>query len=464
MKTPIAKNFSKPARILVVVFLFIASMPIWFSTALDLALRKFPHNPALQELGWRLEHPLAQKATFYRLQPGSRQWLHLGRKLGEDDGDVALMLYQFFSSSQPRQANLWLKKAITLGNPQAYEIQVRRLIDSNQLDKAHRLIESIANAPESYWSLKLQIALELEQGSDVLEAINHLSETAPTHLMLAEVEKFSITDYWQQQKLRAGALAATRSCPTSVQFYASSLNQLNRISRLQELLNNEPFFAREFCFYSPRYVPKSVLGCSDDSDLRLECDVDSLADTYLRSTADYVGIIAENGRANVNNGILYLDVQDDIQVFKHELMHLVGFIDEYSLPGEHQVCQVDKFAAIAKNIVVSAGKNQQFESEQQAREQLFDTIPWSALIKDSTPVTQVVDGVRVLGTPSDYQGEVGLFAAQTCDNHYSQGYKPTYRWGLMRYNSLALSEVYQRIHRLNRNRFAMQKFIEHAAR
>ena len=42
-------------------------------------------------------------------------------------------------------------------------------------------------------------------------------------------------------------------------------------------------------------------------------------------------VLAKSGKANVNNGVMYLDVGDTYSVFVHELAHFVGFVDEYPL-------------------------------------------------------------------------------------------------------------------------------------
>ncbi|QDP01523.1 hypothetical protein [Thalassotalea sp. PS06] len=168
-------------------------------------------------------------------------------------------------------------------------------------------------------------------------------------------------------------------------------------------------------------------------------------------------MITDKGNANVNHGILYLDGADDAAILKHELMHLIGFIDEYPLPANHQVCQVNELTAVAKNIVVDSLPRTFFSSEQQARALVLAKLPWGSLIKNTTPITKIEAGKRVLGTPEAFSDEVGVFASQTCDKQNRMSYKPQQAWGLLRYNSLQLSEVYQRIHALNPGRFAMQR-------
>ena len=38
---------------------------------------------------------------------------------------------------------------------------------------------------------------------------------------------------------------------------------------------------------------------------------------------------AKKGKANVHNGIMFIDRQDSYDVFINELAHFAGFIDEY---------------------------------------------------------------------------------------------------------------------------------------
>jgi hypothetical protein len=61
-------------------------------------------------------------------------------------------------------------------------------------------------------------------------------------------------------------------------------------------------------------------------------------------------IVTDRGKANVDNGVMYLDIADDYAVFVHELAHFAGFVDEYPMSAQQAniVCRSVK----APNLVV----------------------------------------------------------------------------------------------------------------
>jgi hypothetical protein len=133
---------------------------------------------------------------------------------------------------------------------------------------------------------------------------------------------------------------------------------------------------------------------------RLGCQLLSLAKKLKSVPFTHLVMFAEKGKANVHNGIMFLDRQDTYDVFIHELAHFSGFIDEYPLSKglAKRVCAgVD-----APNIVFK-----------QADEVDVDRQYWQSI---------------------GLQNSTDLFRARTCDNHTTQAFKASNQLTFMEYH------------------------------
>jgi hypothetical protein len=128
------------------------------------------------------------------------------------------------------------------------------------------------------------------------------------------------------------------ACPYPVQFLASDFGSLARAESLINQLTNKASFSDYFCFATPRYIAKSLLQCNEQENTPLMCNEQVFASLVFSEPIRYLAVILEVGQANVNHGIMYLDKADDSQVFEHELLHFLGFADEYPLPAGHNLC------------------------------------------------------------------------------------------------------------------------------
>jgi hypothetical protein len=133
---------------------------------------------------------------------------------------------------------------------------------------------------------------------------------------------------------------------------------------------------------------------------RVGCQLLSLAEKLKPLPFTHLVMFANQGKANVHNGIMFLDRQDTYDVFIHELAHFSGFIDEYPLSQglAQRVCAgVD-----APNMVFK-------QAEQTEPDQQY----WQSI------------GV---------QKHTNLFTARTCDNHATQAFKASNQLTFMEYH------------------------------
>jgi hypothetical protein len=111
-------------------------------------------------------------------------------------------------------------------------------------------------------------------------------------------------------------------------------------------------------------------------------------------------MFADKGKANVHNGIMFLDRQDSYDVFIHELAHFVGFIDEYPLSR-----------SLAKR--VCAGVDAPNMVFKQAQTLDVDRQYWQSI---------------------GFQDNTDIFAARTCDNHSTEAFKASSQLTFMEYH------------------------------
>ena len=159
------------------------------------------------------------------------------------------------------------------------------------------------------------------------------------------------------------------------------------------------------CIYDVTWFDPVDITCEQNRQQsgRLGCQLLSLAKKLKSLPFTHLVMFAEKGKANVHNGIMFLDRQDTYDVFIHELAHFSGFIDEYPLSQglAKRVCAgVD-----APNIVFK-----------QAEQLDVDRQYW-----------------RSIGL----QHNTDVFAARTCDNHSTQAFKASNQLTFMEYHDTA---------------------------
>jgi hypothetical protein len=159
------------------------------------------------------------------------------------------------------------------------------------------------------------------------------------------------------------------------------------------------------CIYDVTWFDPVDISCEENwhQSGRLGCQLLSLAEKLKRLPFTHLVMFANKGKANVHNGVMFLDRQDTYDVFIHELAHFSGFIDEYPLSQglAKRVCAgID-----APNLVFKQAENSN------ADRQYWDSI--------------------------GLQNNKDIFAARTCDNHSTQAFKASNQLTFMEYHDTA---------------------------
>lgn len=206
-------------------------------------------------------------------------------------------------------------------------------------------------------------------------------------------------------KLEDGLQSWARAgCLQQILFVTSELRSLSQASDFISRFNTDLRLQGLPICIAPQvvFVPH-LFDCDDVSaNTRISCDITPLAANLKDKQFTHLVIFTRQGKANVHNGIMYLDRQDTYDVLIHELAHFAGFIDEYPLSTElaERVCS----GIEAPNLVF-----------QQAGQQQPDMHYWHEQGRTDT---------------------VKLSKARTCNRHSAQAFKASSDLTFMEYHDL----------------------------
>ena len=197
---------------------------------------------------------------------------------------------------------------------------------------------------------------------------------------------------------------AGAGCLQQILFVTSELSSLTQATEFIRRFNTDVRLHELPICIAPQvvFVPQ-LLACDDvSSATRISCDIAPLAANLKDAQFTHLVIFAKQGKANVHNGIMYLDQQDSYDVLVHELAHFAGFIDEYPLSKElaERVCSgID-----TPNLVF-----------QQAGQKQPDLHYWQQQGRSD---------------------KVKLTKARTCNNHSAQAFKVSSEMTFLEYHDL----------------------------
>ncbi|WNC70891.1 hypothetical protein RGQ13_12190 [Thalassotalea psychrophila] len=376
------------------------------------------YNQDQLQLALSLSNLSAKYIVFKKSTQYSLQWLNLAKTLARKDQDIAWQLVLYYQQKKRvRERLYWTNHAFQLGSESAIIDRAKQLATTTEnYQQAKALLQAIDNEE----SRMLQVTLAVKFADiTLLQTLIPKLTSLNEQTLLKELLTYQVLPRLTNGSLTSGEAAPTVNCSNRLQFFATNLTDLNRLTGLFSKMQNKDFFNQQFCFETPKYIAQENLQCSHQSNERVNCDVEKLVEQELSDDIKYIGVMAPQGIANVDNGVVYIDHLDSHLVLEHELLHLVGFIDEYPLNELNTACQHQ--GAIAKNIVNL--KQTIYSSELDARAKVMHQLPWKGLIKSTTPISHKTPTGYRLGTPKGYSNEVGLFVANTCKNYLTDGFE-----------------------------------------
>lgn len=373
-------------------------------------------------------------------------WLHLAKLYAKKNADIAYQLGNYYLiDGRIMSAKIWLKESVRQHHQGAMLALANHYFKTKQYQESKSLVLPIL---ENGAALVLLYKLAIQQGDTAF-----LAEHQET---LSGLEN---SDFYQElvnfSVFTAEKNKLNPQCNVSVQLFATNLNGLRHGTKLITQFQQHKL-APYICLLTPKYIPYELVNCQDNSHEKISCKANVWANRTDISSR-YVGLIVEQGGANVDNGIMYIDQQDNVEVLAHELSHLIGFIDEYPLPSQHQKCQQNQQIPFSYNVVTLT--ESYFGERAEIRKQLLAKLPWASLIKDSTPILTKQDQGWKLTTPVEYLNEIGIFLARSCDKNANiQSYKPNYHRTQLEYFELDFPQSYIDIMALAPNQYLMPSY------
>lgn len=247
-----------------------------------------------------------------------------------------------------------------------------------------------------YWQLEKP---ELAQEFFSLAAEMADQQAADYLYVLDNFQPLGLDQLWQQ--------AATQVCTQQVQFVATSLSSMvQALAFKKKFEDDKRLQSLDICISQAVWLQANTLDCSANfkQQGRLGCDLTDMSKRRDRPNFTHLVIFDRHGKANVNNGVMYLDQMDPYSVFVHELAHFAGFVDEYALPialAEHHC-----YAMQAPNLIHLRGiRYQPYERKLQ----------WQQLAPESG---------------------LDIAPSATCDNTDIKSYKPSSRMTFLQYHDV----------------------------
>ncbi|BDX07280.1 hypothetical protein [Planctobacterium marinum] len=224
-----------------------------------------------------------------------------------------------------------------------------------------------------------------------------------------------ITRYWQKQESHS---TPAPQCAMQLQFVATSLDSMKQAHDFyQRFADDTELSTLPICLNTPVWVEQPEFQCQNraSNNYRIECPLFVLDEIFEPDSFTHLTVFTRQGKANVVNGVMYLDLADKYTVFVHELAHFVGFVDEYPLSDEFAHYYCDGQQEFPNLVVLPEGNS--VESLNLEYWQGFDA-------------------------------DIALSRASTCRNHSAQAYKLSGRMTFMEFHDTGyIPDIYKAIWR-----------------
>lgn len=233
-----------------------------------------------------------------------------------------------------------------------------------------------------------------------------------------------IADYWRKGptlgNLSSAATAA--ACQMQLQFVATSLESVAQaVAFQQRFAADKRLRELPICINQVAWLDEATVPCQfgAGNKQRITCDLEHLDKVFQPGDFSHLVIFARQGKANVNNGVMYLDLADQYSVFVHELAHFAGFVDEYPLSANlaERICQLH---AQHPNISV---QQPVVTAEPAATDDVQHSVAGAAAQEPNGRSALPPPELATADGSTAAQAVVPRYPARTCNNHSYQAYK-----------------------------------------
>ncbi|NQZ86041.1 MAG: hypothetical protein HRT54_00490 [Colwellia sp.] len=410
----------------------------------------------ISQLG--LKSMLYKKLNIYGVD--DNRWQNIAKALAKVDGDVSFKLANYYIDKQDgtfdtnRSIELWLLQAVRLGHLGAKVLLAQIYVDNNQLVVAEKLLLPI-KYDTSALTLLIEISLlkgelkNVEQYSSQFKTIEAVNQKVEHQLFYKKLEKYGIIDSPTLET------ETETECLAKIAPFATNLDNLEYFEKLISSPNVE-LLKPYLCFSSVKYISKVELNCHHRKNEAIACDESIWQNKKGLTNNRFIAVLVDEGGANVNSGILYIDSHDTEEVFFHELTHLLGFIDEYPLPKNHFRCSAVQKSMFSHNIAILPRLYQ--GSRKVVRQKILNQLPWGKYISSHTQlVSRTTEGWK-LGTLDEELDTVGAFIAESCNEKNFVSIRALKQRTALRYFEEKFPDLYMRMLVDNPDKYLMPHF------
>jgi len=201
---------------------------------------------------------------------------------------------------------------------------------------SHAALNWYQKAVDAGLTNQLAALIALKQKQDgFLAAAGYLERHLQQQQSLNAAETDLAADYgiWQYVHNNVQSPIHTNSsCSLTLQPVVQSRAGSRQLHLLQQQWQQDPQLSSlSVCFLPEKRVNSTDLQCSYQSGQRIQCQYPVLMSDVAEGGFSQLLVVAGEGNANYNNGIVQLAESSSFAVFRHEFAHILGFIDEYSL-------------------------------------------------------------------------------------------------------------------------------------
>ena len=392
--------------------------------------------------------------TRLAIDSGESYWLSLAGNLGSSGA----LYYSAMRSQNTADIRAWLKTSAELGHAQS---QFEYALLQSEKSEKQRWMRASAEAGyqpaiismakytfEAKDNSQAEVWLEKAAAFDALSAFKlanlywkrGASAQAMAFFNKAAEQNFApaqtALDTLQQNEMKALSVLLDvtpqgPNCAQTIQFTATSLVSLIQATAFYQQFEKDKRLADlPICVLPPIWLQPDSLQCSNDfaNEARLGCELYPLSQFKTALSFTHLIIFAEQGKANVNNGVMYLDQSDTYSVFVHELAHFAGFVDEYALPENlaNFHCGNNK----APNLLLSAQEEYLPKERANTWKRALDAHNELQVLESDNPVLH------------------HIARSQTCKNTEFESFKPTQQMTFLEYHDVPnIPRVYRTLWR-----------------
>jgi hypothetical protein len=195
----------------------------------------------------------------------------------------------------------------------------------------------------------IQLQQRLEGRLATAKWLQHLVDSEQVTASAISSTQRATLGLWQSAptEVANSGYQAKSGCNLNIQPVASQQAGVKRWQLLQAAWAKDPLLSTlPVCFNDLVKVNAPELSCSEQTATRIDCNYASLTEQVLTGKFSQLLVIAGSGLASYNNGILQLPDSASLALLQHEFMHVLGFMDEYSLSraSAETVCLPGAFA------------------------------------------------------------------------------------------------------------------------